>query len=104
MLAWYDKAKTLAYGMLKLKPWELEKISVFEFNDMAEAYAEAQMIRRRETAYWVANIISPHLKHPAKTEELMKAFERPKTKEERAQEAESFFSNFARQREEAERG
>ena len=34
----------------------------------------------------------------------MKVFERPKTKEEKAQEAESFFANFARQREEAKRG
>lgn len=71
---------------------------------MADAYADFLMIRRRETAYWVANIISPHLKRPARTEELMKVFERPKTKEEKAQEAESFFANFARQREEAKRG
>ena len=104
MLAWYDKAKTLAYGALRLKPWEFEKLSIAEFNDMADAYADFLMIRRRETAYWVANIISPHLKRPARTEELMKVFERPKTKEEKAQEAESFFANFARQREEAKRG
>lgn len=104
MAAWYSSAKTLAYGDLMLRPWELDRLSVFEFNDMVDARNEMRQARRWETAYWVANIISPHLKRPAKAETLMKPFIREKTKEERTQEREDFFASFERQRKEAGNG
>ena len=104
MAAWYRTAKTLAYGELKLKPWELEELSVFDFNDMVDAVNDIRQARRWETAYWVANIISPHLKRPAKAETLMKPFLKEKSKEERAQEREDFFAEFEKPRKEAENG
>ncbi len=104
MTAWYSQAKTLAYGDLMLKPWELGRLSVFEFNDMVDARNEMRQAQRWETAYWVANIISPHLKRPAKAETLMKPFIKEKTREERAQERDDFFASFERQRKEAGNG
>ena len=104
MAAWYRMAKTLAYGELKLKPWELDELSVFDFNDMVDAVNDIRQACRWETAYWVANIISPHLKRPAKAETLMKPFLKEKTKAERAQERENFFAGFEKQRKEAENG
>lgn len=102
MAAWYDKAKTLAYGFLKLKPWELDKLTLFEFFDMANAFDEAQVSERWEKSYWTAIIVSPHLKHGAKAEDIMKPFLRQKTKEEKIRDTEEFFENFYRMRKEAE--
>ncbi len=104
MAAWYSQAKILAYGDLMLKPWELDKLSIFEFNDMIDARNEMRQARRWETAYWVSNIISPHLKRPAKAETLMKPFIKEKSKEERVQECEDFFASFERQRKEVGNG
>ena len=40
MRTWYNAAKPLAFGELRLKPWELDRLSVFEFNDMVDACNE----------------------------------------------------------------
>lgn len=68
---------------------------------MANAYNEVKTAERWETAYWVANIISPHLKHPVRAETLMRPFLKPTTKADRARDAEEFFAEFAKQRKEA---
>lgn len=104
MTAWQSKANALAFGVLKLKPWELDRLTLFEFYDMVNAYTEAKTAERWETAYWIANIISPHMKKPARVEKLMKPFLKPKTKLEREQEAEEFYKDFERQRKEANDG
>lgn len=101
MTAWQSRANALAFGVLKLKPWELDRLTLFEFHDMVNAYIEAKTAERWETAYWIANIISPHMKKPAKVEKLMKPFLKQKTKLELAQEADEFYKNFERQRKEA---
>lgn len=104
MRTWYNAAKTLAFGELRLKPWEFDRLSVFEFNDMVDACNEIRMAKRWETAYWVANIISPHLRKPAKAGTLMQPFLKQKTKEEQARERERFYADFERQRKEAGNG
>lgn len=98
IIHWMDKAKVHAYGLLRLKPWEFEKLTIFDFLDMVNAYDEVKTNERRETAYWVANIISPHLKHPAKVDELVKPFMRKPTASQRAEEAEEFFRQFEENR------
>lgn len=100
--AWCDKAKPLAYGVLRLRPWEFEKLSLMDFHDMLNAADEAKISERWEKSYWVATIISPHLKHGAKAEDIMKPFLKQKTKEEKIKETEAFFENFYRLRKEAE--
>ena len=91
---WMDKAKVHAYGLLHLKPWEFEKLTIFDFLDMLNAYDVVKTNERREIAYWVANIISPHLKRPAKVDELVKPFLKKPTKSQKADEAEQFFKQF----------
>ena len=56
-----------------------------------------------ERAYWVANIMSSHLKKPVKPAALMKPFEKKKTKQEIMEEREAFFNNFEHEREEVEK-
>lgn len=46
MRTWYNAAKTLAFGELRLKPWEFDRLSVFEFNDMVDACNEIRMAKR----------------------------------------------------------
>ena len=101
IIAWIDKAKVLAYGVLKLKPWEFEELTLFEFSEMVEAFNEVKMAERWEFAYWVANIVSPHLKKPVKAEVLMAPFLKPVKNADRAKDAEEFFAEFAKQRKEA---
>ena len=96
--------RTPAYGYLKLRPWEFDRLSIFEFWDMLNGYYEALTESRWEKAYWTVNIISPYLKSPVKAETLMKPFLKPKTKATVAREAQEFFADFARQRKEIENG
>ena len=115
MRTWYNAAKTLAFGELRLKPWELDRLSVFEFNDMVDACNEIRMAKRWETAYWEARVkqywdcfwlgsaLAIILK-PAKAGTLMRPFLKQKTKEEQARERERFYADFERQRKEAGNG
>ena len=103
MTEWCRQARVPAFGFLHLKPWEFDKLSIFVFFDMITAWQEAKTAERWERAYWVANIMSPHLKKPVKPATLMKPFEKKKTKQEIIEERESFFDSFERQREEVEK-
>ena len=73
-----------------------------EFEDMANAYEQAELARRWETAYWVRSLIGPHLvkNSGVTTKSLMKPFlpkeEIVRTKEE----CEDFFNDFYKQRKE----
>lgn len=76
-------------------------LSVKDFADMVEAYNEMKTVERWEYAYWVANIISPHMRRPVKAQTLMRPFLKPESKAEKAKDAEEFFADFAEQRKEA---
>lgn len=69
---------------------------------MANAYEQAELARRWETAYWVCSLMKPHLvkNSGVTTKSLMKPFlpkeEIVRTKEE----CEDFFNDFYKQRKE----
>ena len=96
------KAKLVAYGVLGLKPWEFDELSVMDFNEMVDGYNQKTMADRWAMAYWTANIMNVSIKHPVSPSELMKPFTKDAGRT-RAKDAEAFFAEFERQRREAER-
>lgn len=103
VLRWRKKAASAAYGILKLKPWEFDRLTFFDFYDMLGAWKEAKESERWEQAYWIVNLMNPHLKRPIKPDVLMKPFTSPKTSAETAAERAEFFRSFNKQRKEAGR-
>ena len=100
---WIAKAAVAAYGVLKLKPWEFEELSIMDFNQMLDAHNEAKQAERWETAYWVSQLISVHTKRAVTPEALMEPFNQ-KTREDILAEREAFFREFGKQRKEALNG
>lgn len=96
------KAKLVAYGVLGLRPWEFDELSVMDFNEMVDGHNQKAMADKWVMAYWTANIMNVSIKHPVSPSELMRPFTK-NTGVSRAKDAEAFFTEFAAQREEAER-
>ena len=104
VIKWIAEVKTVAYGYLKLKPWEFEMLSIIDFEDMYEAYAQAHERELWEQAYWVSNMISVHTKHGVTAEQIMKPFIKEKSAQQKGLEAERFFVEFKKQQDLAKKG
>lgn len=104
VIKWMADVKVVAYGVFKLKPWEFERLSIIEFEDMYEAYEEVHERDLWEQAYWVANMISVHTKHGVATNKLMKPFLKKPSAATKGQEAEQFFADFKQQQMAAKKG
>jgi hypothetical protein len=94
-------AKPIAYGHLKLKPNEFYEMDLNDFEDMRTAHEQAETERRWEMAYWVCNMISPHLgKGKVSVNSLVKPFLPKKEIVRTKEECENFFEDFYKQRKE----
>ena len=70
-----------------------------DFDDMLNAYEQAELTRRWEMAYWVCNMVSPHVgKGKVSTQGLMKPFLPKKEIIRTSEECDEFFDNFYKQR------
>lgn len=83
---------------MRLKPDELYSLTPMELDKMLSAHEKAELARRWETAYWVANMLNIHLKKKVRTERLMQPFLPKKTSGAIAAERDKFFEEFGQKR------
>lgn len=90
--------------MLGLRPHEFYHLTPLELWKMIDAHEEAELARRYETAYWIANLMNTQVRKKIRVDHLMAPFIRKKTKAEKVDERDAFFASFKKQQEEAAHG
>lgn len=62
-------------------PWQFEQLQPHEFYLLLDGYKWRQEQQENMQAYWVANVMAPHLKKAVTPKELLKPFRREKQKQ-----------------------
>ena len=85
----------MAFGLLGLRPWELEKMTPFELEAMAEGKREVLKNEDMKRALFTAYVVNVHLKraNQIKVKDIMDQIW-PITAEERKQEEIAFIEEF----------
>ena len=70
---WCEIANASAYGLMGLKPWEFDELTIMEFYAMLDGCYEYKLGERRAAAWFVANIMasSGNYKHGIDIEKLL---------------------------------
>lgn len=89
---WIYKARPVAYGVLRLKPWEFEELSIMDFMHMMEGHELAERVKDVKEAYYACMMTNVHIAKSSshiKVRDVVETFH-PKSKIDRLKEEELF--------------
>ncbi len=92
--AYIHSLAPIIYGQLHLLPDQVDALTFLDIDDMKRGVEKEEMRKRWETAYWVANLMSPHIKGGITPEKLMEPFLPEKTETEMLDEKEQLKQLF----------
>ncbi len=92
--AYIHSLAPVLYGRLHLLPEQVDALTFLDIDEMKRGVEKEEMRKRWETAYWVANLIQPHVKDTITAEMLMKPFLPEKTETEMLDEKEQLKQIF----------